>query len=120
MRVLAIARPNRMRNFDDDINDTDKVANGVAAGKSLIRELDRRVQDFGDFLPKLEWINRLVLYKSRLSSFSDIIIFVFIINMDSSLNNISYIDLAMIYLCYFCFHTVFCANKPKVYNDHKY
>ena len=89
-----------MRNFDNDINGADKLANGVAADRSLVREISGRVRDFWDLLQKLELINKLVLYKSKLSSFSHIVIFAFVINIGSSLNNISYIDLAMVYFCY--------------------
>lgn len=60
--ISAGARANGPGIGDVDVKDTG--ANRLAAGGGLIRKVDIRAQDFRGFLPKLESISQLILYKN--------------------------------------------------------
>lgn len=101
MRILVGAWANRSGVGDGDGKD----ANIVEEIESSVRKIDIRVQDFQDFLLKSEMISQLIIYESKLLLYSHAIISVFVHDISFCSSNISFKDLAMMHLCYFCTHT---------------
>lgn len=71
----------------------------IATNKGQVGEVGVKTRDFQGFLPKLMSISQLILYESKLLSSSNAVISTYIHNIDSSLSNSLYNNLAIIYFC---------------------
>lgn len=74
----------------------------MSASGGLMGKVGIKARDFQGFLPKLESINQLILYKANSLFSSHAIISASIYCVGSFLNNSLYNDLAIVYFC--CFY----------------
>lgn len=88
--VLARAEADGPGVGDGVLNDTgaDKArVSNVAASIGLLGEVSIRARDFRGFLPKLESISRIIIYESKFSPFSHIVISASVYGIGTFLSN---------------------------------